>query len=162
MRRGAFIGAILLVGLGVVLGATVFRTDIAQATGLDKQAQNVIVKNTPQQAVPVTDSNTTQLLWSGNLGGPNGSTPDLDVSGYSHIRIGAAAIGCGQTGNDDLSVDAVESGQLYSVDSIHPCDGSLGGSGIHRSYDVPGRTLRITCFCAANTGVFLAVFGRAN
>jgi hypothetical protein len=47
----------LLVGVGVVLGATVFRTDIAQATGLDKQAQNVIVKNTSAQAVPVLEQN---------------------------------------------------------------------------------------------------------
>lgn len=32
MRRQAIIVALLLVTLGVVLGATVFRTDIAQAT----------------------------------------------------------------------------------------------------------------------------------
>jgi hypothetical protein len=34
MQRPALIGALLLVGLGVVLGTTVFRTEIAQATGL--------------------------------------------------------------------------------------------------------------------------------
>jgi hypothetical protein len=44
MRRHAIIGALLLIGLGVALGATVFRTDIAQATGL---AQSVTVTNTP-------------------------------------------------------------------------------------------------------------------
>jgi hypothetical protein len=42
------------VGVGVVLGATVFRTDIAQATGL---AQTVTVNNTPEQAVPVREQN---------------------------------------------------------------------------------------------------------
>jgi hypothetical protein len=54
MRRRAIIRALLLVGVGVVLGATVFRTDIAQATGL---AQGVTVINTPAQAVPVREQN---------------------------------------------------------------------------------------------------------
>jgi hypothetical protein len=51
MRRRALIGALLLIGVGVVLGATVFRTDIAQATGL---AQSVTVTNTAANPVPVT------------------------------------------------------------------------------------------------------------
>jgi hypothetical protein len=38
MQRRARIGALLLIGVGVVLGATVFRTDIAQATGLAQSA----------------------------------------------------------------------------------------------------------------------------
>jgi hypothetical protein len=54
MRRRALIGALLLIGVGVVLGATVFRADIAQATGL---AQSVTVANTPAQAVPVREQN---------------------------------------------------------------------------------------------------------
>jgi ABC-type enterochelin transport system substrate-binding protein len=54
MRRHAIIGALLMIGLGVILGATVFRTDIAQATGL---AQSVTVSNTPAQAVPVREQN---------------------------------------------------------------------------------------------------------
>jgi hypothetical protein len=54
MRQRAIIGALLLIGVGVVLGATVFRTDIAQATGL---AQSVTVNNTPSQAVPVREQN---------------------------------------------------------------------------------------------------------
>jgi len=60
MRRRALIGALLLIGVGVVLGATVFRTDIAQATGL---AQSVTVDNTPAQAVPVREQN----LAGGNI-----------------------------------------------------------------------------------------------
>jgi hypothetical protein len=54
MRRRAIMGALLLIGVGVALGATVFRTDIAQATGL---AQTVTVTNTPEQAVPVREQN---------------------------------------------------------------------------------------------------------
>lgn len=61
MKRQAGIGALLLVCLGIVLGATVFRTDIAQATGLDKAAQNVIVKNTPAEAVPVREQGTVKV-----------------------------------------------------------------------------------------------------
>jgi hypothetical protein len=54
MKRQAGIGALLLVCVGVVLGATVFRSDIAQATGL---AQSVTVNNTAAQAVPVREQN---------------------------------------------------------------------------------------------------------
>jgi hypothetical protein len=60
MRRQAAFGALLLVGVGVVLGATVFRSDIAQATGL---AQAVVVSNTASQAVPVREQN----LDNGNI-----------------------------------------------------------------------------------------------
>jgi hypothetical protein len=55
MRRHAIIGALLLMGLGVSLGATVFRTDIAQATGL---AQSVTVTNTP---LPVHEQGTASV-----------------------------------------------------------------------------------------------------
>jgi hypothetical protein len=54
MHRTAFVGAVVLVGVGVVLGATVFRTDIAQATGL---AQSVTVNNTAADPVPVREQN---------------------------------------------------------------------------------------------------------
>ena len=54
MRRQAIIGALLVFGVGVVLGTTVFRADIAQATGL---AQSITVNNTPAQAVPVREQN---------------------------------------------------------------------------------------------------------
>jgi hypothetical protein len=54
MRRNATIGALLLIAVGVALGATVFRTDIAQATGL---AQAVTVDNTAANPVPVREQN---------------------------------------------------------------------------------------------------------
>jgi hypothetical protein len=50
MRRRAMIGWLLLIGVGVVLGTTVFRIDIAQATG---RAQSVTVDNTTANPVPV-------------------------------------------------------------------------------------------------------------
>jgi hypothetical protein len=61
MRRQAGLTALLLVSVGVVLGATVFRSDIAQATGL---AQSVTIDNTTANPVPVREQN---LDASGNL-----------------------------------------------------------------------------------------------
>ena len=53
MRRQAIIGALLLIGVGVVLGTTVFRADIAQATGL---GQSVTVVNSRANPVTVASS----------------------------------------------------------------------------------------------------------
>jgi hypothetical protein len=58
MRRNAIIGALLLIVVGVALGATVFRIDIAQATGL---AQSVTVDNTAANPVPVLPQGTTNV-----------------------------------------------------------------------------------------------------
>jgi hypothetical protein len=58
MRQRALIGAIGLVLVGVVLGATVFRSDIAQATGL---AQSVTVNNTSSNPVPVHEQGTANV-----------------------------------------------------------------------------------------------------
>jgi hypothetical protein len=55
MRQRALIGALSLVLIGVILGATVFRSDIAQATGL---AQSVTVDNTAANPVPVQEQGT--------------------------------------------------------------------------------------------------------
>jgi hypothetical protein len=74
MRRQATLGALLLVVLGVALGATVFRSDIAQATGL-KQSQSVIVDNSPAEAVPVREQN----LDSGNIKVHEQGTVDVEV-----------------------------------------------------------------------------------
>ena len=56
MPRQAVAGALVLVIVGVVLGATVFRTDIAQATGL--AGPTVTVVNTTTNPVPVNVTNT--------------------------------------------------------------------------------------------------------
>ena len=66
MRKQAGIGALLLICVGVVLGATVFRTDIAQATGL---AQSVTVNNTTGNPVPVNVTNTAVPVREQNLDG---------------------------------------------------------------------------------------------
>jgi hypothetical protein len=43
MRRGVIIGALVLVCVGIVLEATVFRTDVAQATGLAQSVDATII-----------------------------------------------------------------------------------------------------------------------
>jgi hypothetical protein len=60
MQRRALFCPLLLVGVGVILGTTVFRSDIAQATGL---AQSVTVNNTASQAAPVRES-TASSSWT--------------------------------------------------------------------------------------------------
>lgn len=94
MKRQAGIGALLLLCAGVVVGATVFRTDIAQATGL---AQSVTVNNTPGNAVPVREQN---LDASGNVkvheqgtANVNVTNSSLTVASPAPIKDGAIAIG---------------------------------------------------------------------
>lgn len=82
MRRHAIIGALLLIGLGVILGATVFRTDIARATGL---AQAVTVNNTAAQAVPVREQN---LDGRGNIKVHEQGTADVNVTN-SRLKVEA-------------------------------------------------------------------------
>jgi hypothetical protein len=64
MRRNAIIGALLLIAVGIALGTTVFRTDIAQATGL---AQSVTVDNADANPVPVTAANPVPVTAANTL-----------------------------------------------------------------------------------------------
>jgi hypothetical protein len=79
MRQRAIIGALLLVGVGVALGATVFRTDIAQATGL---AQSVTVDNTAANPVPVREQvpMAQDSFFASGGGGGSCVFDDLNVS----------------------------------------------------------------------------------
>jgi hypothetical protein len=100
MRRQAVIAALLVVGVAVVLGATVFRTDIAQATGL---AQSVTVTNTASNPVPVNVTNT--------------SVP-VHEQGTANVNV---------TGTP--KVNALDAGELYQqrVDA-QLCNGCFNGS----------------------------------
>jgi hypothetical protein len=83
MRRRAIVGALLLVGVGVVLGTTVFRAGIAGATGLQKAEQNVIVKNSAAEAVPVKEQN----LAGGNIKVHEQGTVPAAQSGTWHVSV---------------------------------------------------------------------------
>jgi hypothetical protein len=73
MRQKAVISGLLLVAVGVILGATVFRTDIAQATGL---AQSVTVANTPLPVqTPIPASAFSADVSLGDVGVVSGPDP---------------------------------------------------------------------------------------
>jgi hypothetical protein len=181
MKKRALIGALLLIGVGVVLGATVFRADIAQATGL---AQAVTVANTTNNPVPVQQQGTasvnvtntsvpvheqgtanvnvtgtasveaadeTQALLTANPSG-NPWERSIDVSAYRQIRINAA-INCAQNGSANVLVYSVGS-TLMNIDSF-----TVGCVDTTRTYEVPGTTLLIRWYGGQG---FLDVYGRAN
>jgi hypothetical protein len=58
MRKRAIIGALLLVGVGVFLGGTVLRDQVASARTL---AQDVFVNNTAANPVPVQEQGTVSV-----------------------------------------------------------------------------------------------------
>jgi hypothetical protein len=84
MRQRAILGAVLLIGAGVILGATVFRADIAQATGL---AQAVTVDNTAANPVPVTAASTLPVHEQGTAN-VNVTNSSLSVAPQSPITSG--------------------------------------------------------------------------
>jgi hypothetical protein len=94
MKHQAGIGALLLLCVGIVLGATVFRADIAQATGL---AQSVTVNNTASNPVPVREQN---LDGSGSIkvheqgtANVNVTNSSLTVASPAPITDGAIVVG---------------------------------------------------------------------
>ena len=83
MRKRALIGALLVVGLGVVLGATVFRTGIAQATGLVAKPKPVIVSNTPAEAVPVHEQGTANVNLTNKVVAAPAATTRIDLGTFT-------------------------------------------------------------------------------
>jgi hypothetical protein len=88
--------ALLLVGFGVVLGTTVFRADIAQATGL---AQSVTVDNSASNPVPVRVTNAAPsgvVLRSPTSGDRvEAGSPRFyifDTSALSAVRVGFSSL----------------------------------------------------------------------
>jgi hypothetical protein len=157
MRRHAIIGALLLIGLGVALGATVFRTDIAQATGL---AQSVTVSNTPAQAVPVREQATQQPVQARRFGSfPNGDRFSEDETLYTvpegkTLVIEAFTAGSNMSASDEFE-EARLSVELTGFSDavtwyLHPVDEGVfsstgarifNGSAVVRAYAGPGTTV---------------------
>jgi hypothetical protein len=172
MRKQAGIGALLLVCVGVVLGATVFRSDIAQATGL---AQSITVNNTAANPVPVDVTNTSVPVHeqgTANVSVTNTSLSvheqtktelaaeavvtsaapleNVDVSGYKEIRIQTGNLSCLPT---DTLIVRTDQG---IIDQFEFC----ASHGASKTYDVPGLNLAVFCQCAGSAQV--SVFGRSN
>lgn len=91
MRRLiAFATLALLIGL--VLGGTVFRNDIAQATAL---AQAVTVANTSANPVPVHEQGTADVTVNGTVA----VAPAVPANSFSTRFSGFAAIDCSDPGD---------------------------------------------------------------
>ncbi len=90
MRRKSMIGGLVLVGIGVVLGTTVFRNDIAQATRLAPAPTNVVVTNAPAQAVP---------------------TREQDLDGNGNIKVHEQGTAAVNVTNSSLTVANASDGQ---------------------------------------------------
>jgi hypothetical protein len=110
MRRRPIIGALLLIGVGVVLGTTVFRDDIAQAAGLAGSAP-VTVLNTPDQAVPTREQNTDG---SGAIKVHEQGT--ASVSGTVGLSASANTVKLDPAANT-VNLGTTDSGKLSTADS---------------------------------------------
>ena len=93
MRRGAIVGALFLIGVGVVLGATVFRTDIAQATGLAQTVDATIVSPLDSGKVKVHEEGTAKT-----------SEQNTDASG--NIKVHEQGTAGVRSANEEVSVTA--------------------------------------------------------
>jgi hypothetical protein len=114
VRHGAIIGGLLVVGVSVVLGATVFRTDIADATGLSGSAP-VSVTNTSTNAVPVREQN---LDGSGSIKVHEQGTADVNVTNRPSVTLDTS----GNTvkldpSNSTVTLDSTDSGKLDTANT---------------------------------------------
>src|SRR5262245_9778400 len=117
MRRRAIIGALLLIVVGVALGTTVFRDDIANARSL---AQAVTIDNTTANPVPVREQNTA----GGNIKVHEQGTANVNVTN-SALSITSPPISDGGgllrlVGNGETNFPF---GTMASALTIHLTDG---------------------------------------
>jgi hypothetical protein len=164
MRKALIPTFLLLLG-SVVLGATVFRNDIAQATGL---AQAVTIDNTSANPVPVQeqrlDGNNIRIHEEGTARVQAADQtqqildktfthedPDatIDVSQYREIRV--TVLGCQISGNDDQLEFVIDSFKVTCTPKQS------------KAYDVPGTSLQFHWFPTATSDfVHIVVHGRSN
>lgn len=167
MRR-ALIPTVLLVLLSVVLGATVLREPLASAKTL---AQSVVVSNMPDQPVPVheqgtanvnvantslktSSADTTDLVFHGYPNGTDYTTPVLDVSRYSQVRI-----------NMDNGYSGPAPVRIFSLNAAGTSASTLeeltiaGFGFVSRTYDVPGQKIYVSAYGGV-TNVHIQVFAR--
>jgi hypothetical protein len=114
MRRRAIIGALLLIGVGVVLGGTVLRDQVASARSL---AQSVIVSNTSANPVPVTAAGTLPVHEQGTAN-VNVTNSALSVAEEPPITGGGRLVRLVGGGDTYFSFDT-----MASALTIHLTDG---------------------------------------
>jgi hypothetical protein len=146
MQRPVLIGAFLLVGLGVVLGATVFRADIAQATGL---AQSVTVNNTAADPVPVREQN---LDGSGRIRVHEAGTANVNVTNSSLSVDGT--VGIDQSANGVHEVNSVASSPLTRTAFASFGSGNPGAFNAEVDlYTVPSGQRVVVTYAAATVNI---------
>jgi hypothetical protein len=131
MRQRAIIGALLVVFVGVVLGATVFRTDIAQATGL-ATGPVVTVVNTPAQAVPVREQN----LAGGNIKVHEQGTADVNVTNTA-VPVNVQGTAAVRSANEEVGVSRFRQNNGNCDGTFTPC---LRASSLLSNISVPLRS----------------------
>jgi hypothetical protein len=172
MKRGATIGAALLLGIGIALGATVFRTDIAQATGL---AQSVTVDNTAANPVPVRQQGTaqvsitnssvpvspsyeTQLLVDQEV--VDGDRVTVPVAAYKTLHFDFDLVNgtCASSGASLLVVEATHFLERLRIGADEACTGGFTG----KTIEMPGRSITLIVHALPGDTWRVVVFGRAN
>src|SRR5262245_14161513 len=123
MKRQTLFGALVIVGIGVVLGMTVFRADIAQATGLG--AGN---------AALVKAEHTKLVIQHTFVGG--GAIGNIDVSKYTQIRVmfNPQGVTC-------PTATLTITGPAGALDEMPPCTADFTDR--NKTYDVPGQSLEL-------------------
>lgn len=169
MKKWTFV-ALLLVG-AAILGSTVLREPIAHAaqstatTIVGPLDANGNVKVHEQGTVTVNEEITTDLIARQTI---NSADPVLtvDVSPYREIRLSSNGWGCSGGATVTVLMMAVESGISYPIDAIAVCDAGVSvdframRDALNRTYEIPGRTLRLEI--TGNGGIGLAIFARRN
>jgi hypothetical protein len=147
-QRRAIIGAVLLVGLGVVLGTTVLRTDIAQATGLAQPPQPVREKNLDgngnirvheQGRVRVQGTVSARAVapaspWSDSEGLTIGGNSDALLAG-PNTTIDLTSFGTSVSPGDHAYVSLIVE---YVPDTATNCSAASGGAIVYALDNVSG------------------------
>jgi hypothetical protein len=145
MRRRTMIGAFLLVGLGALLGTTVLRDDIAQATGL---AQSVTVNNTAANPVPVQEQN----LDGSNIRVHEEGTAGVNVTNTSLAVNGT--VGINPNANGVQEVNSVAFRPFSEQESTTFGAGNPGAfNAIVDLFTVPAGERVVITYAAANVDV---------
>ena len=164
MKKLSFAALLLLAA--TLLGATVLREPVADAA---TATLNVFVTNDSAHPVPVheqgnvkvSEQAVTQLIGAGKVSRTSRVGP-FDVRGFKQVRITVGDFSCNPDDRLDISTpeESTSGSGFYRMELVHLCAGVSTGTSL--VYEVPGRTLKISCFCAENSHAEIAVWGRSN
>jgi hypothetical protein len=170
--RKALIAALLLIFASVVLGATVFREDVAQAAS----NINVFVNNDTAHPVPVHEQGTAQVNVTNtrlpvdagfqtqvllNREFSDGERATIDVGAYKtfHVDFQLTNGSCFGSGASLLVVEATDFVSRLRIGADEACTGGFSGqtfelAGSSLTFIVhipnPGDTWRVVVFARAN------------